>query len=572
MMNGHNIRHDEFHHHILDVFSYADSVVKGKKLACILEKNACERFYKDIESNQDFYFNHDLSVRAISFIEKLPHVKGQWAAKRLRITLQPWQKFIIANLFGWIHKETSFRRFRKAYICVPRKNGKSILAAGIAIYMLVADREYGAEIYCGATTEKQAWEVFRPAKQMVEKSPSLRNSFKMQVNAKSVTAKDNSRFEPVIGKPGDGSSPSLGIVDEYHEHATSDLYDTFDTGMGAREQGLMLVITTAGSNIAGPCYELQKDVERVLIGLVDNDEVFGIIYGIDTNDAWTDEKSLIKANPNWGISVSSDFLKAAQKYATQNASKQNAFKTKHLNVWCWAKSAYFNANKWVDLSDGSLNIEDFKEDDCYIGADLAKIWDISSLAIVFSRNVNGQNHYYVFMRNYLPADTIASDDYPQLQELYKKWLNSGHLMIGGDAEMDFRIISNEIIGMKERGFNILEIPHDPHYAFLIARDLSEAGLIPVEIKQHGSNLGPGMREIEAAIEGGRIHHDGNPLTNWAIANVLGKEYSNGGLMPDKENKVSKIDPAVALIMAVGRAMVNEEAVATIGSDYEFLMC
>lgn len=556
-MSSPSLNDAEFHPHIVDVFAYADAVISGEKPACELEQLACKRFLADINRDFDFYFDHEKAIRAISFIEKLPHVKGQWAAKRLRITLQPWQKFIIAMIFGWIHKETGFRRFRKAYIKVPRKNGKSVLAAAIAIYMLVADHEHGAEVYCGATTEKQAWEVFRPAKLMAEKSPSLRRAFGVQVNAKSVTARNDSRFEPVIGKPGDGASPSLAIVDEYHEHVTSDLYDTMDTGMGAREQGLMLVITTAGSNISGPCYELEKDVERVLTGLVDNDEVFGIIYGIDKNDDWISEQSLIKANPNWGVSVGSDFLKAAQKYAIQNSSKQNAFKTKHLNVWCWAKSAFFNANKWVECGDPTLNINDFKEDDCFIGGDLAKIYDISSLAIVFRRVIDGQKHYYVFFRNYLPEETIISDDFPQLKELYGKWLIDGHLLIGGDAEMDFRIISDEIIGMKEAGFNIIEVPHDPHYAFLIARDLEEAGLVPVEIKQHGSQLGPGMREIEAAIAAGRIHHDGNPLANWCVANVLGKEYSNGGLMPDKESKISKIDAAAAMIMAVGRAMLGE---------------
>lgn len=557
-MSSLSISEPEFHPHIADLFQYADDVISGNKLACQLEILACQRFINDLDRDFDYYFNHELAVRAISFIEKLPHVKGTWAAKRLRITLGPWQKFIIGNIFGWVHKTTGFRRFRKVYACIPRKNGKSVIGAGIGIYMLVADHEYGAEIYCGATTEKQAWEVFRPAKNMIDKSPGLRKTFGIAVNAKSITAHNSSRFEPVIGKPGDGASPSCAIVDEYHEHVTADLYDTMDTGMGAREQGLMLVITTAGSNISGPCYELQKDVERVLSGLVDNDEVFGIIYGIDKGDNWTEEASLVKANPNWGISVGSDFLKAAQKYAIQNSSKQNSFKTKHLNVWCWAKSAYFNAQRWLECADTTLNINDFKSDDCFIGADLAKIWDISSLAILFRRVIDGHKHYYVFTKNYLPEDTIGNDDSPQLQELYQKWLNDGHLLIGGDAEMDFRIISDEIISMKEAEYNILEVPHDPHYAFLIARDLSEAGITPVEIKQHGSNLGPGMREIEAAIAAGRIHHNGNPVTNWCIANVLGKEYSNGGLMPDKENKISKIDAAVALIMAVSRAMLGED--------------
>jgi len=556
-MSSPSLADAEFHPHIIDVFDYSDAVVNGEKLACELERLSCQRFLTDLDRDFDYIFDHDKAVRVINFIELLPHVKGQWAARHEKIKLQPWQKFIIAMLFGWVHKVTGLRRFRKALILVPRKNGKSVIAAGIGLYMLTADHEHGAEIYCGAATEKQAWEVFRPAKLMVQKSPSLRRTFAMLVNAKSITARNNSRFEPIIGKPGDGSSPSLGIVDEYHEHTTSDLYDTLDTGMGAREQGLMLVITTAGSNISGPCYELQKDVERVLTGLVENDEVFGIIYGIDKNDTWTDKQNLIKANPNCGVSVGSDFLEAAQKYATQNSSKQNSFKTKHLNVWCWAKTAYFNANRWLECADTEMKITDFRDDDCFIGADLAKIWDITSLAITFRRVIGGQKHYYIFTKNYLPEKTILSDDFPQLQELYKKWVINGHLTIGGDAEMDLRLISDAIIELKEAEYNIVEVPHDPHFAFLIARDLAEAGLVPVEIKQHGSQLGPGMRELEAAIASGRVHHDGNQLTNWCIANVLGKEYSNGGLMPDKENKLSKIDSAVAIIMAISRAMLGE---------------
>lgn len=561
-MSNAQIKTGEFHPHIQDIFDYAESVVGGIKPACELERLAVHRFNTDLEREFAYEFDHEKAIRVISFIEKLPHVKGRWAAKREKIRLQPWQKFIIGNLFGWVDKVTGLRRFHLAYIKVPRKNGKSVLASGVGVYMLTADNEYGAEIYCGATNEKQAWEVFRPAKWMIEKTPSLQRAFNIQVNAKSIEARNNSRFEPLIGKPGDGSSPSCAIHDEYHEQVDSDQFDTMATGMGAREQGLQLVITTAGTNIESPCYTLEKDIERVLRGEqgggVDNDEVFGIIYGIDKDDDWTSEAALIKANPNNGVSVGEDFLKAAQKYAIQNTSKQNAFKTKHLNIWCWAKSAYFNAQKWLELGDTSLKLEDFKDDECFAALDLAKIHDLSSIVYVFRRSIGGQLHYYVFSKNYLPEETIQSDEIPELKEKYQKWYIDGYLLPGGDAEMDLSVISNEVIAMQQDGYNLVEVPHDPHLGFLIAKELAESGLTVVEMRQHGTYLGPGMREIEAAIAAGRIHHDGNPVMSWCIGNVLAKEFSNGGLMPAKENKSSKIDAATALIMAVGRAMLGED--------------
>jgi phage terminase large subunit-like protein len=549
----------EFHPHIQDVFDYADAVVSGRKLACELERLACQRFYADLERDSDYVFSQDQAVRFIEFTQLLKHVKGKWASKRQPLVLEPWQKFIHANLYGWVHKETGLRRFRLAYIKAPRKSGKTFgVAVPISLYMFTADNEHGAEVYCGANSESQAWEVFRPAKQLCEGTPNLRKTFLIQVNARSMEARLGARFQPVIGKPGDGASPSCAIHDEYHEATDPSQFDTMATGMGAREQPLQVVITTAGTNIESPCFQLEREIERVLRGEVENDEVFGMIYGIDKDDDWTTEEALIKANPNYGVSVSAEFLKAAQKYAIQNSSKQNAFKTKHLNVWCWARSAFFNAQKWQELGDTSLKMEDFKGDECFVGLDLAKIHDISSIVTVFRRFQDGQLHYYVFSKNYLPEDTIASDERPELKERYSRWYIDGHLLAGGESEMDLSLISGEVIAMQQDGYNIQEIPHDPHLGFLIAKELAESGLVPVEMKQHGSYLGPGMREIEAAIAAGRIHHDGNPVTNWCIGNVQGKEFSNGGLMPAKENASSKIDAATGLIMAVARAMLGED--------------
>ncbi|WP_268967733.1 terminase large subunit domain-containing protein [Zooshikella ganghwensis] len=259
---------------------YIDAVLAGDIPACTYIKQACQRHLDDLakvkEPDYPYYFDDAKADRICKFIQLLPHTKGKWVAKRELITLELWQCFAFAIPFGWLRKKNNARRYREVYCEVPRKNGKSIIAAGTGLYCFAMDNEYGAEVYSGATSEKQAWEVFRPAKAMVINTPDLKESAQINVNAKNMNRLlDGGRFEPVIGNPGDGASPSCALIDEYHEHKTSDLYDTMRSGMGAREQPLLFVITTAGSNIAGPCYEKRQEVINVLNGVVPNEELWG---------------------------------------------------------------------------------------------------------------------------------------------------------------------------------------------------------------------------------------------------------------------------------------------------------
>lgn len=547
-----------------EVLDYANRVITGDKLASKPEIAACRRFLDDYQRSKNdpdypYTFHFAKAWRVIAFIELLPHVKGHFAAqigKNRLIQLQPWQKFIIANLFGWIWKNSGFRRFNVAYIRVPRKNGKSVLAAGIGLYMLSADSEVGAEVYCGAGSLKQADEVFSPALKMVEKTPKLRSAYGITSKAKSIHKIDGSKFEPVIGKPGDGASPSCAIVDEYHEHNSADLYDTMVTGMAARQQPLMLVITTAGENLFSPCYDMDKDAIRVLEGLMEWPELFAICYGIDEDDDWTDPQMLIKANPNYGVSVGPDFIKSQQKLAMKKTSKQNSFKTKHLDVWCNAKKAYFNALNWQNCYDPKLDINDFLGETCWIGLDLAKKRDLSAKVIIFKQKLGDQNHYFVFTSFYLPEETIIQQESDTLAALYSQWLNEGWIITCSGNEMDFGLIRDDIIDDSHR-FSVLEIPHDPHGAIMISHELQDEGLEPITMTQHGNTYTLPIDELEAAIDSGRIHHDGNPVMAWCIANVIVHEYSNGNKMPDKESNDSKIDGASALLMGLNRAMLVE---------------
>lgn len=281
---------------------YARDVVRGKIVACQFVIQACQRHLDDLMAEKSksfrYRFDKDLAERAAKFIQLLPHTKGEWAFKRMPITLEPWQLFVICCAFGWVNKGIRLRRFREVYTEIPRKNGKSAISAGVALYCFACDNEFGAEVYSGATTEKQAWEVFRPERLMCKRTPMLTEAFGIEVNASNMNRpEDGARFEPLIGNPGDGSSPHCAVVDEYHEHATDALYTTMLTGMGARRQPLMWAITTAGYNIEGPCYDKRREVIEMLNGSVPNDELFGIIYTVDEGDDWTDPQVLEKANP-----------------------------------------------------------------------------------------------------------------------------------------------------------------------------------------------------------------------------------------------------------------------------------
>ncbi|OBX41084.1 terminase large subunit [Moraxella catarrhalis] len=328
---------------------YIHAVLSGEIIANKYIKLACQKHLdelKNSETNPDYpyFFDPAKAEKVAKFIQLLPHTKGKWASKGEKIALESWQIFACCLPFGWIKRATGFRRYTKILIFVCRKNGKSAIAAGIGNYMFCADGEFGAEVYSGATTEKQAWEVFRPAKIMVERTKALKDFYGIEVNASNMARlADGSRFEPIIGKPGDGSSPSCAIIDEYHEHKNNDLYDTMETGMGAREQPIMLVITTAGSSIGGACHQMVRDAEKMLDGVMDIPDLWAVLYGMDKDDDWTSEIALKKANPNMDISVSAEFLQARQRDAKMSAAKQAIFRTKHLNEWVGAKTERYRA-------------------------------------------------------------------------------------------------------------------------------------------------------------------------------------------------------------------------------------
>lgn len=548
--------------HVDALLAYCRDVVGGTVPAAKLTILACQRHLDDLErvgkKDWPYYFDNAAAERICRFAELLPHVKGVWAKRHENISLEAWQCFALGVPFGWkkftrhgVRAPGDRRRFREIYDEIPRKNGKSILGAIIGNYMTIGDGEHGAEVYSGATTEKQAWEVFGPARLMLKNSPDLCEEAGLTVNAKSlVKEEDNSRFLPVIGNPGDGSSPHCSIIDEYHEHQTSNQYDTMITGMGARAQPMAVIITTAGSSMAGPCYDKRIEARKVLEGVIKNEELFALIYTIDDADDWADPAVLQKANPNYGVSVDPEFLLSQQRQAVLNAQYQNRFRTKHLNVWCSAKSAWMNMQEWQACADPGLTLEDFTKDECLLILDLASRNDICVLMLLFVRMLAGQRHYYALGRYYLPEDTVEAPG-PN-QSIYRAWVAKGLLTATDGAEIDFDFIKDEVVALSSKT-KVKEIAYDPWRAVHLAQLLTKNGATCVEYRQIVQTMSLPMKELLSAVKSGRFHHNGDPVLTWMASNVVAKEDAKENIYPRKEKQEMKIDGIVAIIMGIGRA-------------------
>ena len=561
--------------------AYAQDVVAGKIVACKWHRLACQRHLKDLERSANgampYVWNPELmdskerpyrpSERICKFAELMPHIKGDWAAKGQLIKLEPPQIFILASIFGWVHKVTGKRRFRVADVIVPRKNAKSTLAAVIGNYMLAVDGEYGAEVYSGATSQDQAMEVFRPALLMARATPRFCQAYGVAANASNLSiVENNSKFEPVIGKPGDGASPSCAIVDEYHEHKTAELFDTMQTGMGARSQPLILVITTAGADISGPCYLHQVELQKILEGVIENDQRFGIIFTIDDEDDWTSEIALIKANPNFGVSVDGDFLRLQQRDAIADPRKQNVFKTKHLNIWVAAASPWLNLYNLQLAGDSALTLESQEWDGCVIGLDLASKQDIASLVALCWIGDGEERHYYVFSRNYVPDAALEKPENAH----YQAWVNSGHLIATPGNMISLSQIEEDVVEIS-RTVNVSEVAKDPWGGHQLGANLQEEGLTVVDIPQQVRYLSEPMKEIAALVDNKRFHHDGNPCYVWQLSNVEVKEDRNENVFPRKARASNKIDAAIGTIVAMNRALSVQTEVGYYASGGELVI-
>ncbi len=557
---------------------YAQSVVSGAIPACRWVQLACQRQLNDLArfkgKDSPYRFNPKLSDRngrgfhpadnLCAFIERLPHVKGPLAGEP--ISLEPWQVFILTTVFGWVTPDGK-RRFRRSYIEVPRGNAKSTLSSAVALYMLAADHEGGAEVYSLATTRDQARIVFGDAQTMARRSPGFRTRFSVNVGAHNMhVLASGSKFEALSaeGSTLDGLNIHFGCVDELHAHKTRTVYDVVETGTGKRDNSLLWVITTAGSNRAGICYEVRTFVSKLLDGVFEDDTQFGIIYGLDDGDDWTSENALIKANPNWGISVRPEILGPLQAKAMQLPSAVNNFKTKHLNEWVNADTAWMDMRAWDACADTSLDIDNFIGQPCWIGLDLASKTDIAALILIFA-HPEIADAYLTFGKYYLPEDTVHGAGNSQ----YSGWMRIDRLTVTPGNVIDFSWIEADLLDMASR-FAIQAVAFDPFQATQLSTRMLGEGLPMIEVRPTVLNFSEPMKILEALVLQKKLAHDGDPVLTWMASNVVAHLDVKDNIYPRKERPENKIDGIVALIMALSRAIKPGDAVV-LGADYELML-
>jgi len=543
------------------VHKYCYDVLTGTITANKWVKLAAERHFRDLEQakTKDFKyrFEEKLAQRAIDFFQFTYHTKGD--LKGTPIKLMPWQQFIVGSIFGWVKKDLNpingkcLRRFRTAEVFVGRKNGKSTLASGIALYMMLMDGEGGPEIYTAARTRDQAKIVFDDAAEMVrsgdlkEAAIPLKNEIRCSFN--------NGIFKAVSAEAAnlEGKNIHCGVIDEIHVHPNSEVLDVIASGCGARKQSLIFIISTAGTILEGVAVEQWKYGESILEQHHTDDAYFALLYCIDAGDNFSDSTNWIKANPCLGVSFYESFLENELQQAISMVSKRANFLTKFCNVFVNSADAWLDIEK-VRICKSNININDYKGRDCYIGLDLAQKLDLTSMCLIFPDDNCGID---VFFRNYLPEDALAKAT-TQSRQQFEKWSRDGYLELTEGIATDYRIIEEDLRDFSSK-FNVLSIGYDPYSATQMSIKLTEEGLPMVSVAQNMQNLSEPSKEFEQMLATQKIRYNGDSVFEWCCSNAHVYVDANENIKPVKENKMSKdkIDAVIACITGLSLCVLKE---------------
>ena len=559
--------------------AYAQRIVDQVEVAGQFERLACQRFLDDLarQNQPDFPYHWSVETgeRCCRFLEQLPHIKGEWARPeyvdgRMRyatLKLEDWQVFIVMNVMGWLHTGTGLRRFRRVYEEVARKNAKSTLAAGLMLFCLLADREPGAQVYSAATTGDQARLVFEDARNMAIRVPELIATFGLTVGMHDLTVPNTASSAKPLNAEGstlDGLNIHAAIVDELHAHKTRAVYDVLDTATGARSQPLIVMITTAGSDRSGICYEQRDYTVKVLQRTTIDENWFGVIYTLDEGDIWHDPAVWRKANPNYGVSVRPDDMEAAARKAQAMPSALANFLTKRLNVWVNSDSAWMDMQAWDRCGDRTLTPDRVQHLTCVAALDLASKVDVAAKVNIW--HDEDADRYYLIPTFWLPQRAIDMGRNSQ----YDGWHRAGHLQVTGGDVIDFDLIE-DAVRADVRSLQMREIPYDPWQATQLASHMLEEGAPMVEYRQTVQNMSEPMKLFEALVLQRKLTHNANPMMSWMISNVVCHCDAKDNIYPRKEREEHKIDGPVAAIMALGRLLAGQEDKGTIGADYELLV-
>jgi len=507
-------------------------------------------------------FDKNAANKAVKFFEKyLKHTKGEHYGKPFK--LAKWQKEeIIKPLFGTLNEDGT-RQHRLAFVEVPKKNGKSEIAAGVALYLLFADNEPGAEIYGAAADREQASIVYRVARDMILQSPELMKRCTIRDSTKRIVLLERGSFYHALSAEAfrqHGVNASGIIFDELHTQRTRELWDTLRYAGDTRRQPLIFSITTAGFDKTTICYEQHDYAQKVLDSTITDPTYFAYIRTIDNPENWHDENEWFKANPALGDFLKLDAFRAAYQEACNSPSKLNAFLRLRLNVWTSSYSAWMPTHKWDECNLYPIDEQELEGKRCYAGLDLSSKIDITALSFVFPPQ-EGLDKFVVLSEFFVPEETVISRTRDEGVP-YDVWVRDGYIHATPGNTVDYEFIENRFKQAIEK-YQIPEFAFDVWNATYMAQNLEkDHDIEPIPFAQNARNFSGPMKELEKLVLEKNINHGGNPVLRWMASNVQAREDANLNIMPNKKESKEKIDGMVALMMALDRARrhIDEESV------------
>jgi len=541
---------------------YARAVVAGRVQAGRYHRLAGVRHLRDRsrENTRAFPFRLDVAraERFYRFAEALRHYKGEWAGRP--ITLQPYQLFRLGSIFGWVHTTTGLRRFRTAYNEIPRKNGKSLEAAIVALYVTFFEGEPGAEGYCIATKREQAKIVWGDCRQLVVSS-GLRSRIRPLVGnlSREATA---SKLEPLGADHDstDGLNPNLVIADELHAFKHRDLLDVMETATGARREPMFFQITTAGDDPLSPCGDQHDYATKVLDRVFDDETFFAFIAHADVDDDWTLERTWRKANPNYGVSVKPADLRALASKAIHMQPAAAAFKQKRLNLWVNTATPWLSLDGWRHGQTRFTldEVDELAGAPCWVGVDLSSKIDLTAVVIVFPPTATRRS-WRLRVRCLTPADTLVERAHRD-RAPYAQWVAAGWLDTTPGNRIDQDAV-RALVRDAARRYQVQGVGIDPWNAGNLGADLEADNLLVVEVPQTRAQLSETAKDFEADVLDGLVDAGDNPLMAWCVSNAVAKPDANGNILPSKRHSRGRIDPLMATLNARKLASAPAEVLA-----------
>lgn len=533
---------------------YIFRIENGTILANKYVKLAISRHLNDLKTGPErgLYFEEKPVKLFFSFLTLLKHSKGEFSGHEFNP--EPWECAIIYIIFGWKRADNT-RRFRYAFIEVARKNGKTTFAAAIALFMLILDDEAGAEIYTAATKRDQAKICWDEARNMLTKSPALKKYIK-SFQKTLVMEKTLSKMEPLSSDYDtlDGLNPHGAICDEMHAWKTDDLFNVIKSGMGARRQPLVFVITTAGFDKTAPYFQMRQTNIDILTGLKTQDNTFAIIYTLDENDDWKDPKNWIKANPNLGVSVKPDYLDEEFQSALNNSSSQEVnFKTKHLSIYVDSPKVWIKDEKIISCSHGTT-AESLLKQECFAGLDLASHVDIVALACYFPKiEIPAVKMFFWIPESKIIEMADRVD--------YRLWASQNYISVTPGDVIDIDQTTTDIDKILKQ-YNLKNLAFDPAKAYHgTIQNLQKQGYKTLdEFPQSIKNMSEPTRELERMVTSSEIDLMNNPVLRWMFRNAVPYTDSNDNIKLDKRRSINKIDGLIAIINAIGGYMSGNKII------------